>query len=95
MLRTKSCVFLYLFTIFSGFSQQSFYELGKKNIPLRDSLFSFEGSKSSGDFDYFSDSTLKINDLFNYLLIQANKNKQDAFQQSIALMNLAKFSSTS
>lgn len=95
MHRIKSCFFLYFFFVCSAYSQQSFYEMGKKSIPLRDSLVPFTGSKSSGAFDYFSDSTLRINELFNHLLIQTNKNKLDVFQESIALSNLATFASTS
>lgn len=78
-----------------SYAQQSFYELGKKQLPLVDSLIPFNSEKASKElFDYYSDSTIQIELNFNHLLSKLNTNRSDTLMKSMALTNLSKFCST-
>jgi hypothetical protein len=76
-------------------AQQSFYELGKKQLPLLDSLMSFDTEKATEQaFNYFSDSIIQIELHFNYLLSKLNKNRSDTLMKSTALTATSQFCST-
>jgi hypothetical protein len=89
-------LFLLIFTfIFPTclFTQVSFLELGKKIVPEKDSLFSFQIQQPSiSKCNVLEDSILQINAIFNYLLSKENKNKKDLFQQSLLLTEISHFS---
>lgn len=73
-----------------SFSQSEFIVEARYHLPRKDSLFEFEsGFSGSGEYNYFSDSTLQLEFMFNKLLKKGNRNRTDTLKQSLVLTQLA------
>lgn len=79
----------------SIFSQSNFYTKAKAILPVVDSLSPLEISKPSNEkYDYFADSTVKLNTIFNLIFQKQSKSKHGLIQQSDALTILSSFCAT-
>lgn len=83
---------LFCFVILSGlsYSQAEFIREARYHLPRTDSLIVFEtGFTASGKYDYFQDSTTKLELMMNELIRKGNRNKADTLKQSLVLTQLS------
>jgi hypothetical protein len=83
---------LFCLVILSGlsYSQAEFIQEARYHLPRKDSLIAFEfGFTGSGKYDYYQDSTAKLELMVNELLRKGNKNKADTLKQSLVLTQLS------
>jgi hypothetical protein len=73
-----------------SYSQAEFIQEARYHLPRKDSLIAFEsGFSASGKYDYYQDSTLKLELMMNTLLRKGNKNRVDTLKQSLVLTQLS------
>nr|WP_294861540.1 hypothetical protein [uncultured Fluviicola sp.] len=83
-------LFLWLLLSGLGYSQAEFIQEARYHLPRKDSLVVFEsGFTDSGKYDYFQDSTMKLELMINELLRKGNRNKVDTLKQSLVLTQLS------
>jgi len=83
---------LFCFVILSGlsYSQAEFIREARYHLPRTDSLMAFEsGFTVSGKYDYFQDSTTKLEGMINELMRKGNRNRVDTLKQSLVLTQLS------
>ena len=87
----KANLLLWLLLIsFPLFSQSEFIREARYHLPRKDSLFAFESALSvTGKYNYFSDSTERVELMINGLLKKGNRNRTDTLKQSLVLTQLA------
>lgn len=83
---------LFCLVILSGlsYSQAEFIREARYHLPRTDSLMAFEsGFTASGKYDYFQDSTTKLEEMMNELIRKGNRNRADTLKQSLVLTQLS------
>lgn len=83
---------LFCLVILSGlsYSQAEFIREARYHLPRIDSLIAFEtGFTASGKYDYFQDSTTKLELMMNELIQKGNRNRADTLKQSLVLTQLS------
>lgn len=86
---------LFILNVQTLLEQLTFYEEGKKVVPLIDTLYPIKNQPlNKNQLNYFSDSTLSISILLDNLLLRETSPSKFELHKSIALTNLAFFSSS-
>lgn len=83
---------LFFWLLLSGlsYSQAEFIREARYHLPRKDSLIAFEsGFTGSGKYDYYQDSTTKLELMMNELIRKGNKNRVDTLKQSLVLTQLS------
>lgn len=83
-------LFWFLALSSQGFSQSEFIQEACYHLPRKDSLFVFEsGFVGIGKYNYYQDSTTKLELMLNELLRKGNRNRADTLKQSLVLTQLS------
>ncbi|WP_341906434.1 hypothetical protein [Fluviicola taffensis] len=83
---------LFCWLLLSGLShsQAEFIREARYHLPRTDSLITFEsGFTGSGKYNYYEDSTMKLELMMNELIRKGNRNRTDTLKQSLVLTQLS------